>query len=356
MTQEASIVIRDLLYFDVEKAASIFSQLAGGLPEQTTEAREETSDSRNIRRYDLKVFAPEFGGVSSERREEIEVRVLHHDLLDRVETMLFDRGFAVDLNERLAGSAVSLESARREAMEYPYVRTTGLSLIEDFSRFRSFADEFKEVSKFLNQCARYTVEESEEMKELALQLDQAKAEAGRIKDRNEKAVAEQRVKVIADKVEASLKGVETIQDLPDWLMSGIGHFIDTFLRERINFRVLPFTSLPEFEVLGNLKRDSFVDSSLDNLLFAYGTKPHIELSVMGLVTAVPDRGSHPIDEVRQAQKSGASGSDEGAFEEGFRGVFESMHGFERFMRFSRYPRVTLHPIAVYRLLKGRPEK
>jgi hypothetical protein len=37
-----------------------------------------------------------------------------------------------------------------------------------------------------------------------------------------------------------------------------------------------------------------------------------------------------------------------AFEKGCRGVFIGLEGMEGLVRYSRYPNVTVHPIAVYR--------
>ena len=72
--------IRDLIYFDFERAASLLSQIEGGLLQETQAETETGRDERNIRKYDLKVFKPEFGGVSVEKQSVITTRVLHHDL------------------------------------------------------------------------------------------------------------------------------------------------------------------------------------------------------------------------------------------------------------------------------------
>ena len=58
--------LRDILYFDLDKAASLISQIEGGLAQSRTEGQEATSDSRNVRKYDLmRVFNAEFGGIES---------------------------------------------------------------------------------------------------------------------------------------------------------------------------------------------------------------------------------------------------------------------------------------------------
>jgi hypothetical protein len=41
-----------------------------------------------------------------------------------------------------------------------------------------------------------------------------------------------------------------------------------------------------------------------------------------------------------------------AFEKAFRAMFGAMEGMESFVRYSRYPNVTVHPVAVYRSFSG----
>jgi len=44
--------LRDILYFDFEKAASLISQIEGGIARSRTEGSEALSDNRNVRKYD----------------------------------------------------------------------------------------------------------------------------------------------------------------------------------------------------------------------------------------------------------------------------------------------------------------
>lgn len=99
--------LRDLVYFDFDKAASLFSQLEQGLLREVQSSVEAAKDERNVRKYDLKLFKPEFGGIASEKTSRLESRVLHHDLLARVEDALFEHGMAVDINVASAESEVT---------------------------------------------------------------------------------------------------------------------------------------------------------------------------------------------------------------------------------------------------------
>jgi len=81
----SGIVLRDLIYFDFGKSMSLFSQVEGGLLKEITPGTESSKDERSVRKYDLKLFKPEFGGVAAEKTSQLESRVLHHDLLVRLE-------------------------------------------------------------------------------------------------------------------------------------------------------------------------------------------------------------------------------------------------------------------------------
>ena len=91
--------IRDFIYLDLPKIASIFSQLTGGLVTGTEIVTGDESDQRNIRKYDLKIFTPEFGGVEKKTSQMTESRIMHHDLFNRLEQLLFEKGYVIDINK-----------------------------------------------------------------------------------------------------------------------------------------------------------------------------------------------------------------------------------------------------------------
>ena len=89
-----------------------------------------------------------------------------------------------------------------------------------------------------------------------------------------------------------------------------------------------------------------------NVIFAYGTRPNVHLTIFGLITSLPtsdNTGFNPWEEFQNRLTS--NGSDEDAFQAALGNVFSSMEGFEKFVRFARYPNVTIYPIAVYRSIR-----
>src|SRR5207302_4280150 len=96
-TNGAKPALRDLIYFDLDKASSLFSQLHGGLVKEVQEGRERSRDRRDTSIIDFKLLRQELQELASERMSQLETRVLHHDLLVRLEEALFGLGVAVDI-------------------------------------------------------------------------------------------------------------------------------------------------------------------------------------------------------------------------------------------------------------------
>ncbi len=139
------------------------------------------------------------------------------------------------------------------------------------------------------------------------------------RDRNKKAVATAQLKSIERDLQRQMEALVRTEELPEWLVEGINTFIDTFMPRRINFRVYPFESVPSFQIRSNLKRDCFVEEDLDNILLAYGTRPNVKLTLLGLITSIPDKAGHPFDPTREFEEiSETETSEAQKFEHEFR--------------------------------------
>ena len=106
------------------------------------------------------------------------------------------------------------------------------------------------------------------------------------------------------------------------------------------------TSIPTSARLG------FADSpgshmDLEHLVYGYGNRPNVPLTVFGLITSVPQPDESTFDPMKEFEMT-VPLAERVAFEKSFRAVFGAMDGLESFVRYSRYPNVTVHPIAVYR--------
>lgn len=336
--------LRDILYFDFDKAASLVSQLEGGLAKQRSETSEEIQDERNIRKYELlKVFKSEFGGIQTDKKAILETKVLHHDLLVRLEETFIDLGFANDINEAtLLGEGVSLEVVHNELSKSPYLKVEGWCAFEDFEKLYESTKNFNDLLGFIKRSELNSVLNIDQLR---LQLDSIEDESGK----NSKKFKDARVefknteKLVGEQIEKA--------KLPEWLFEGVREWIDTYIDGRLNLRVCPFEEIPDLEVVANLKRSCFIDDDLKHLMYGYGSEPNRKLCVLGLVTSVPPQDESSLFDMYEAyvDKEAVEGEAEvETIERAFRAIFPALRNMEKFTTFHRYPRVIVHPIAVYR--------
>ena len=336
--------LRDILYFDFDKAASLISQIEGGLAQEIAESTESTGDQRNIRKYELlNVLKTEFGGVESEKRSILETKVLHHDLLLRLEDVLFSNGFAFDVNEVM--NPDNVDDVRERIRDIPYLRAEGWCAIEDFDRIYEITKHFNDLHSFVR---RSELRNKYQMDELEKELESVAEEKGKnAKDYKQKN-AELR------ELDKNIKAEIESSKLPNWLFEGIRLWIDSLAKHRLNIRLVPYAELREFQVIANLKRECFVDTDLEHLLYGYGSQPNKKLCVLGLVTslpAAPDEDVYSIYEKKERSDETDLEEDQAdieAFESAFRGLFPAIEGMEKFTSYHHYPRVVVHPIAVFR--------
>lgn len=338
--------IHDLIYFDFEKASSIWSQFQWGQSQSITTTQDDSVE-KNLK--GSLGFQNYLGGSAekgqSEKTSVIETKILHHDLLNRVEALLSHAGLVVDLSQRVDKEESSPENIRSVIGQKPYIRAVGWSVIEDYRRILSITEKLPEILDLISYLQLENIKKIPEFAQLEQQISEKRKEVNRIKDRNAKAVAKTKL----DMLEKSLSEVtgQELSKIDPKLLDTLKLFINTFMPNRINFRVYPFVRCPSFQVLCNLKRECFVDQDLEHLLYGYGNRPNIQLSVFGLITSIPSQRGVPFDPLAEFQNEG-NGNEQVKFEKGIRALFPTIDTFESFMRYSRYPNITIHPIAVYR--------
>lgn len=362
--------IRDLVYFDINKAASIFSQLEMGL---LTEVKSTQKDSmelnndilrqeHNIQREKKEVIlSSESETTKIEKKLILESRTLHHDLLTRVEELLFEQELIIDINSQLNNEELSncdqpLDLIRASIGEIPYMRAEGLATIEDYTRLQKIATKFNEILQPVRTSIRQTILATDEYQKEVKQIDSIRAKAHETSQRHQKKLIDNQVKQLESQLEEKVQElISTLSSttIPQWLVDAIELYIDTFMKGRVNIRIYPFEPFPNFQAIANLKRDCFLDNDLENLLFAYGTQTDLKLTVLGLITSIPPRENslfNPMDEFNY--EVGPQMEAARDWEKAFRGMFVGFQGFEGLMRFVRYPSVVIYPLAVYRTIRS----
>ena len=338
--------IRDLLYFDLDKASSILSQFEWGLIEQISITQDETNSQSGGAKAGVPQIAEiDFGAEKQKKQSIFETKKLHHDVINRIETQLSQADLVVDLDSSIGEDETSPDRIREVIGNKPYVKAQGWSVIEDYQRIMSITNRLNDIMGFINQSQIETLKQNPEFVAIQAQIETKRQEIKQIKDRNQKAVETAKLKALENQVETALADLTKTSGIDQWLLDGIKQWIDTFMPNRINFRIYPFENSPSFQILCNLKRDCFVDQNLEHLLYGYGNRPNVPLAVFGLITFIPPKEKPTFNPVAEFDNNN---SPDVAFEKGFREIFGAMEQFESFVRFSRYPNITIHPIAVFR--------
>lgn len=346
---ENSNNLRDFLYLDLDKVSSIFSQLTGGLVTGTEITTGKEKDERNIRKYDLKIFTPEFGGAETQSSQLVERRVMHHDLFNRVERLLFEKDYALDINESIKLVDVKSGEAHKKFNETFYVRCTGWPIFEDYDKMKTIGNNHNKLMKFINNSALSTLKDSQEYKDISFQIETAKNEVKKERDRNKKALKQKQIATLEKSINQLLDGA-LCSKVDEWITEGFSHWVDTFIKDAIYFHIYPFEESTDFHVKATLKRNCYVDGSTEYTDFAYTGRPNIKLTLFGLVTSIPPKGEHPFDPMVEFQNHIPKDEkdDPKGFESAFRGLFRGFDGLDNLSKFERYPNITIYPLAIFR--------
>ncbi|HYF52613.1 MAG TPA: hypothetical protein VEJ63_24615 [Planctomycetota bacterium] len=252
---------------------------------------------------------------------------------------------ALDLNQLAAGT--ESKPIHEKVKSASIVRASGWASIEDYDRYLVMANNSNAIIEFIGRCTMNALEQSPEYQKAQQELDTARQVLKKEVDRNKRSGHEARLKALETRFRNMVAEQTQMQGLPDWMVNGFTLFIESYLRGRVSFRVYPFESIPEMQVLGNLKRDCFVNSSVEHFIATYGTKPFAKLTLVGLVTSIPEPTGHPFNPMTQFQRLSEQKQDV-KLEMGFRQFYNALEILESLIGFARYPNVIVHPLAIYR--------
>ena len=339
----------DYLYVDLEKAVSLYSQLTGGVVELRESQVDWGKTADNKRKYDFKVFKHDAGGTTTDGESLKEVIKPYHSFLIELEQALEDQGFLITMGDTPNSPSLRDPEFRKIVAESFAIKVTGRCVIEDYERIKRVSVAFPDVVELINESAQSSFKDSEEYREIERQLEEAEQQAKAVKDGNKRSKAnllvKQHKRALADLLSTQI-GVEAPEK---WLLDGLQTWINTFLPGIVNLRVYPSLDLHDEQVFGHLKKECFCDNNPESLHFTYGSKPSGELTVLGVVAAVPTEEEDEFEPLREFDRDGLADTE--SVENAFRGVFRGFDGFEQMIRTCRFPRVVVYPVLVYRTAK-----
>jgi hypothetical protein len=118
--------IRDLLYLDFDKAASIWSQFEEGLLERVSVTEDTGKDRAAGTKFGFPGIAEANLGVDYlEKRSTLRSKTLHHDVLNRIEQRLVKAKLVTDLSAFEPRNESSPEKIRSALGDRPYLSAEG---------------------------------------------------------------------------------------------------------------------------------------------------------------------------------------------------------------------------------------
>jgi len=331
--------IKDLIYFDYDKAKSISSQLSGGLINEITKAIEEEGGLNSELGFDLKILKGSLGGSEKDRKIRTERIELYHELLNDVENKLSKKNILKDLNLSLT---TSFNDFLKEVPNFTYIKATGWCSFEDFERFKKIMSNFNDIQRLIYSSVLESNPEVIAQKKEINELKRGLAKANNVKELA-------RLKAIEKKFDKTIEDASAAQLLDETFVERVKIFLDTFSPNRLNFRLAPFDLFPEFQILSNLKSEYLVNGDFENVIFTYGSRPNVKLTLFGIITSCPQEVDIRVDlndefnfyedhELTEAIN----------YDKVFRNVFSTFENFEKFFFVPSYPKIAISPIGIYR--------
>lgn len=77
--------------------------------------------------------------------------------------------------------------------------------------------------------------------------------------------------------------------LDETFIDRVKTFLNTFSTNRLNFRLAPFDIFSDFQILANLKSEYLVGGDFENVIYTYGSRPNIKLSIFGIIISCPQK-------------------------------------------------------------------
>jgi hypothetical protein len=337
--------LNDFIYVDLSKVISLYSQLTGGVVEALERNSERSSSSDNKRSYDFRVFRHDAGGTDIDRHASRETVKPHHALLKELEAILEQEGYMADLTA--LGLPSLRDAAFRSQLKKTFcVKVTGRAVIEDYARIKGIAEAFPEVVQLVNKSIESKILKSDNYREVQDQISAREIALKQIKDRNKRSEAESQLREAKRKLVELVADASRLKGVEQWILEGVSTWIDTFLPGIVNLRVYPVTERPDEHVFGHLKKDCFEDVSTNSFHFTYGSFPTEELTLIGIITSVPNEEGEQFKPLKEFERPDLGNSE--SVEQAFRGVFRGSDGMEQMIRTCRFPRVLVHPLVVYR--------
>ena len=301
-----SLKIRDFIYLDTERLKSIIAQVEKGLLDFSSQTKSDNKEIKLGVEGSLFRLLKAAGGANYVlHNQTTETKTLHDNIYNKVEDALIrDKSLIalpgnIDINNILKGEVTTILN------DTSFILAKGKVVINDFVRMRSMFDNFNEIVSFIAQSSVKSLPD-----ETSTQKHHKKQE---------------------------LKKATAKMEMDKSLLKGLRVFFDTFYKDRVVIKMLPFEDYSDFRLVGNIKND-FLREDITSIIYKYGTAPESEWTIFAQVASIPAK-----DRSKVKNMFGSS-----AIESALNQMFEAFREVELMAQSAHYPDIAITPIAIYR--------
>lgn len=336
--------IKDFIYFDYDKIKSISSQISGGLVQEISHAFEDESSLDGNMGFNFQILKGNAAGKSVEKIIKTEKIELYHEILNQLENDLFEKNLLTNINESFYNGKKSFNDFKKDFENFSFIKATGWFKFEDFEKLKLISSNINEISKFINYD---DFKSNKELNLLREQLNDKRKEIKNNKSPNHKDFLQ--LSTIEKKIDKLVAEQFNITFFDEVWIEGLKTFLDTFSPNRLNLRVQPFDEFNDFQILSSLKEEYLTTGNYDRIIYTYGSRPNIKLTIFGILTSCPteiDKRTHPDDEFLYYDESELTESQR--FEKAFRSMFSTFENLDKFFFVPTYPKIGIYTLAIYR--------
>ena len=297
-----SLKIRDFIYLDSDRLKSIISQIDKGLIDSTEEIKNKSEEVSTS--FGFSSILKAVGGAKFIlQNQETETKSLHDFIYNKVESTLINDDLLTLIPEKVKSDDLTDAKFRESLSNTSFILAKGKVNINDYNHLRMFLEKFNDISEFIARCS---VNSS--------QPDSPKHQ----KDKDVKKILKE-------------MGMEKET------INGFKLFFDTFYKDRIVIKLMPFENYPDFRLVGNLNKE-FLRDDISSITYKYSTSPVSEWIIFGQIASIPP-------EIRPEDSQTMVGGD---IEIAIHTLFNSYREIEALAQSVVYPEIAITPIAIYR--------
>ncbi len=268
------------------------------------------------------------------------------------EAALGVQGYLMDLTRSNAYRSLRDAGLRQTLATTLCIKVTGRAVIDDYQRIRKSMDALPEAVAFVNKSVQASVRNTDDFRQteltIAAEVEQLKEDS----DRDSRSATQSRIAQMKGDLDDAIKASTTVNGVDQWVLDGLKSWIGSHLAGIVKLRVYPSLEFADEQIFGNLKRECFQEKDLDSLQFALGAIPSSFVTLLGIVTSVPDEEADTFDPLAEFDQEMLSNPQ--TLEKSNREVLKSIQSLENLARTCQFPRVMVQPLLVYRSFAPNP--